>query len=251
MKPRTALIFVALSLVFLAGTATYCETVPQSAQNTQAHADPLQRADNDKSYAKAYCDVAARPLSKIFKPSVLISFFGLLVSWLVWQSTADAERKSLRPYVFVESSAMKCRGTVFLPLPEGAIRGVEQQVYDFALKNYGQTPARSVVVHAWLSIDGGEKIKGSDDPVFGILPPTEPAQLQDRFKCDIPIESFNRIPGFRQRVLSVTGHVSYKDVFGDSHVTRFSYYSCGFDGDNIAGLQVVKFALSETGNDWT
>lgn len=165
----------------------------------------------------------------------------------------NANRRLQRAYVFSTTCSLVGAGALdILQLPKEAIASIDPLVLTLELRNHGQTPAASVLVNVGLSVDGGPDFESSALPVYVTIPPGATGEFVTHFKCKIPYATFQRIGGFRQRVLTIWGNVTYRDAFGDHHQTSFEFDSNGFaDAEApVSGRRTVTFEKSE-GDIWT
>lgn len=132
-----------------------------------------------------------------------------------------------------ELSKMQSRSYLSVLIGEGTAQDERGLVFEArpVLENNGMTPARKISYWAradilpWpLPLDFSFPKTEATTLSAGVLAPRQSFVLPIRLPFRVPADEVNEIKrgtGEPQRRLSVWGEVTYEDVFGDPHVTRF------------------------------
>jgi hypothetical protein len=170
---------------------------------------------------------AARDAADYTFLAILLSFAGTVLVALTFWEQRKTSRASLRAYVSVRME------TFFVPRLDGGNGEVT-----FALKNGGRTPAYDVLHMGNLAIMGFPLIADPgrifDKPTKGVNAPAvihADSEIMGTIKGDTPLEiekNLGEITG-GTKAIYVVGIVSYRDTFGNPHVTEFCQCLTGAD----------------------
>lgn len=181
------------------GNAARADVSPRETINnaTKAQSDAQQTAQIQKLNHRVLWALVGATLGP------LIAVSGLIVSGLQWK-TADRQLAAMREQITDTRSAtrLEYRAWVFVTKAEIVRRTVRIEA-----RNMGRTPAIDVVMLGRVDSKNPPLL----DRFTGALPPSESQVFE------IPMFGDWTDAG------NVEGHVTYRDVFGEPHDTRFCF----------------------------
>jgi hypothetical protein len=159
-------------------------------------AEPTYRKYLERS---GFCEAKLTDFAVVFLTSCLV-----IVGWFTIISGERNAKEMERPYIF---------GT---PQIDASKSSAGHTFIEINLQNYGRTPGTVEIIYGEgaLTEPFGVPLyqKGSARAAGGMLPPTlgKPIRAPVTFECPVPSDFY------------FLGYVRYTDLFGESHVSRFS-----------------------------
>jgi len=189
-------------------------------------------------------------------------FAATLALWLATRSLVkDASanaKQQLRAYVTHEFMAW--RGGFLLTGPQHVVAAPQKLAVELSLRNHGQTPAREAVLHGGVVLMPHPMLPRQKLPPLPVLARQAPTSVWPReavpshgwIEAAAPFsnQDVTDIGAATKRVY-LYGSIEYRDVFGDVHRSRFTYFIDPASLRLVNGQPTFIWAFAEEGNGWT